>query len=446
MKWDADVHALEVVFVGARQFQPVGAELARELIRVVQVTIEVGGSQRRVVGVQTFPRGCIAGENHFAAQAPRTRSKVHEVVSGPHDVFVVFNDDNGVAEIAELLEDANEAFGVLRVEADARFVKDVGATDQAAAEAGAQRDALRFAAAEGFAGAVQGQVTDPDFAQVAQPRFRLLEESLPNFGFRWREFQALGPFQGIGSGHAQHFRQGAAADEYVLCAFAQARAVARGARGAATVPAEHDAELNFVALLLEVGEKRVEPLESFATFPDQGLLGFSEFTPGAVDGDVVVASGEAEALLPFAHALPAPAGDGVVVDAEFGIGHHALRIDADDVSKAFAPAAGTDGAVEGEQFGAGFGECDSVPFEAVGESPRFSVAVGKPDFARAVPFKKGRFDGIENAGVEIAFVVGCGRDQAVHDEPPGVDVRSDGVGDGVGVARCVHDPAKSLLL
>ena len=60
------------------------------------------------------------------------------MVSGPHDVFVVLNDDNGVAEIAELLEDANEALGVLRVEADARFVKDVGAPDQAAAEAGAQ--------------------------------------------------------------------------------------------------------------------------------------------------------------------------------------------------------------------------------------------------------------------------------------------------------------------
>ena len=244
----------------------------------------------------------------------------------------------------------------------------------------------------------------------------------------------MGPCQGVAGGHAQHFRQGAAADEYVLCAFAQARAVARGAHGAPAVPAEHDAELNFVALFLEVGEKRVQPLESFAAFPDQGLLGFGQLTPGAVNGDVVVPSGEAEALLPFAHALPAPAGDGVVVDAEFGIGHHALRIDADDVPKALAPAAGTDGAVEGEQFGAGFGERNAVPFEAVGESPSSAVAVGKPDFARAVPFKKGRFDGIENAGIEIAFVVSCGRDQAVHDEPPRIGIRSDGVGDGMGLA------------
>ena len=273
-----------------------------------------------------------------------------------------------------------------------------------------------------------------------------MEESLPDFGFGRVELEALGPCQGVGSGQAQHFWQGAAADEYILCAFAQARAVARGARGAATVPAEHDAELNFVALLLEVGEKRVEPLESFAAFPDQGLLGFSEFTPGAVDGDVVVASGEAEALLPFAHALPAPAGDGVVVDAEFGIGHHALRVDANDVSKALAPAARTDGAVEGEEFGAGFGECDSVSFEAVGESPRFAVTVGKPDFARTVPFKKGRFDGIEHAGIEIAFIVGCGRDQTVHDEPPRIGIRSDGIGDGMGRAGGVHDPAESLLL
>ena len=123
-------------------------------------------------------------------------------------------------------------------------------------------------AAEGFARAVQGQVTDPNFAQVAQPRFRLLEQSFADFRFRWREFQALGPCQGVGSGHAEHFRQ-VRPPTNILCAFTQARAVARGARGAATVPAEHDAELNFVALLLEVGEKRVQPLESFATFPDQ---------------------------------------------------------------------------------------------------------------------------------------------------------------------------------
>ena len=146
----------------------------------------------------------------------------------------------------------------------------------------------------------------------------------------------MGPCQGVAGGHAQHFRQGAAADEYVLCAFAQARAEASGAHGAPAVPAEHDAELNFVALFLEVGEKRVQPLESFATFPDQGLLGFGQLTPGAVNGDVVVPSGEAEALLPFAHALPAPAGDGVVVvaspvqrDALVVVGVRVVRIDFD---------------------------------------------------------------------------------------------------------------------
>ena len=104
------------------------------------------------------------------------------------------------------------------------------------------------------------------------------------------------------------------------------------------------------------------------------------------------------------------------------------------MSKALAPAAGADGAVEGEEFGAGFGERHAVPFEAVGESPSFLVAVRKPDFARAVPFKKGRFDGIENAGIEIAFIVGCGRDQTVHDEPPRIGIRSDDIGDGMGLA------------
>ena len=35
---------------------------------------------------------------------------------------------------------------------------------------------------------------------------------------------------------------------------------------------------------------------------------------------------------------------------------------------------------------------------------------------------RGRFD--ESAGIEIAFVVACGRDQTVHDEPPRIGIRA----------------------
>ena len=61
---------------------------------------------------------------------------------------IVFDEDEGVAEVAEIFERAIEEFIVVGMEADGRLIEDVEAGGEARAELAGEADPLQFAAAE----------------------------------------------------------------------------------------------------------------------------------------------------------------------------------------------------------------------------------------------------------------------------------------------------------
>jgi hypothetical protein len=71
-----------------------------------------------------------------------------EVVRGEHHVAVMFDDEDGVAEVAQAANRADEALMVARVQTDAGFVEDVGHADEPKAELRGQAHTLGFAAGE----------------------------------------------------------------------------------------------------------------------------------------------------------------------------------------------------------------------------------------------------------------------------------------------------------
>jgi hypothetical protein len=89
-------------------------------------------------------------------------AEVDDVIGHADGVLVVFDDEHGVAEVAEADEGFEEAIVVALVEADAGFVEDVEDADQAGADLGSEADALGFAAAQGAAFAVERQVAEAD--------------------------------------------------------------------------------------------------------------------------------------------------------------------------------------------------------------------------------------------------------------------------------------------
>ena len=87
----------------------------------------------------------------MAAGDARPGAEVDHVVGRPHRVFVVLDDDHGVALIARAAQRFQQPVVVARVQADRRLVEDVEHADQAGADLRGQPDALALAAGQGRA-------------------------------------------------------------------------------------------------------------------------------------------------------------------------------------------------------------------------------------------------------------------------------------------------------
>src|ERR1700722_743600 len=82
----------------------------------------------------------------------------------------MFDDDDGVAGVAERFEDADEAVGVAGMQADAGFVEDEERVDQARAKASGEIDTLGFAAGKGTRGAIKREIAEADVVEVTEAR------------------------------------------------------------------------------------------------------------------------------------------------------------------------------------------------------------------------------------------------------------------------------------
>ena len=89
--------------------------------------------------------GIRAGRDDFAAAHAGTGTEIDEIVRGPHGLLVVFDDDDGIAHVAQPKKTSQQAFVVARMQTDARLIEDVQDADQAAADLAGQTDALGLA-------------------------------------------------------------------------------------------------------------------------------------------------------------------------------------------------------------------------------------------------------------------------------------------------------------
>ncbi len=106
--------------------------------------------------------------DHLAAVLARTGTQVEDPVGREDGLVIVLDDQDGVAQIAQALEGAQQAGVVARVQADGRLIQHIQHAHQARADLGGQADALGFAAGERARRARQGEVIQADIDQEAQ--------------------------------------------------------------------------------------------------------------------------------------------------------------------------------------------------------------------------------------------------------------------------------------
>ena len=99
----------------------------------------------------------------------RAGAEVEQVVGRLDHLAVVLDQDQRVAQVAEVLQGREQPGVVARVQADRRLVEHVEHAGQAAADLAGQADALALAAGERRRAAGQRQVVEPDVDQELQP-------------------------------------------------------------------------------------------------------------------------------------------------------------------------------------------------------------------------------------------------------------------------------------
>ena len=131
-----------------------------------------------------------AREEQLAAEFAGARTEIDDGVGGFDRVGIVFDDENGVAEIAQGLEDVDQALRVARMQADGRLVENVERADEMRAERSGQLDALRLAARKRGGEAVEREVVEADFVEKLQAGADFVENFVGDFRLRGSQLAA----------------------------------------------------------------------------------------------------------------------------------------------------------------------------------------------------------------------------------------------------------------
>lgn len=96
---------------------------------------------------QHFFDGSFRGD--FAAALSGAGSHVNQIVGSADGVFVMLDDNYGVADVAQAGKGGKQAVVVSLMQTYRRFVKNIEHAGQSGADLGSQTDALGFAAGKG---------------------------------------------------------------------------------------------------------------------------------------------------------------------------------------------------------------------------------------------------------------------------------------------------------
>ena len=134
--------------------------------------------ERCGVGGNFFGR---AGGDEISARFSGAGPEINHVIGTANGFLIVFDHQNGVAQVAQRLQSIEQAAVVARVQADGRLIEHVEYAAQARADLSCQPDALRFPAGKRGRGAVQREIAQTDVKKKFQALGDFGERPAGNF-------------------------------------------------------------------------------------------------------------------------------------------------------------------------------------------------------------------------------------------------------------------------
>ena len=114
----------------------------------------------------------------------RAGTEIENLVGGQHRIGIVLDDKQRVAQIAQALQNFDQAVRIARMQADRRLVEHVERADEVRSERRRKLNTLRFAARQGRGEPVEREIVEPDFVEKAVAAAGSLREFFRRSRFR----------------------------------------------------------------------------------------------------------------------------------------------------------------------------------------------------------------------------------------------------------------------
>ena len=252
------------------------------------------------------------------------------------------------------------------MQADARLVHDEERIDKRRSETCGKVDTLHFAAAQRARRAIQGQITDANFAKIIESRANFVPQH-----FRCRVVrQDVDPGEKIariGNGERRELRKSqknfgsriATSGDFVIQRFRlKAPAIAARAFRVSAITAEQDAHMHFVCLALEPSEKSADAvppivlvifivvITAFLSVDHEVLIRFRQFLEWNVDVDLFARAGSKQIFLRFTKLGTAKGPHHALLDGQAAIRNCTIEIKRNGATESAAFGTGTERIVE----------------------------------------------------------------------------------------------------
>ncbi len=295
---------------------------------------------------------------------------IDDVIGGEDRVLVMLDDDDGVAEVAQAAQRAEQPLIVALVQADRGLVEHIEHAGEAGADLAGEPDALALAARERARGAGERQVFQPDIEQEGQPVADLLEDARGDLVLLLAEArgQAGDPVERVLDREPRDLADMAAVDLDRERLGLEAEALAGLARRLGHEAADLLAgpvRLRLLPAPLHIGDDALEGLPHLigaqaviighadrlgaGAVEDRDLGAVGKLGPGLGHREAEMAGERLQRLAVIGRGRLGPGGDGALLQAERGIRDDHVRVDAHLVAETVAGRAGAEGVVEGEQ-------------------------------------------------------------------------------------------------
>ena len=188
---------------------------------------QIRAGHRRRVAQQLRGR---ALEDDLSAVLAGARPQVHDVVGLADGLFVVLDDDHGVAQISQATQRGQQRAVVALMQTNRRLVKHVQDTGEIRTNLCCQTDALRFPARQRVRAAADAEIADADVVQEPQAVVNLLQDASGDDRLAVGELQRPEHLHGFRDGQVHVLGQPPALHPHGAAFRLQPIALAAGAR------------------------------------------------------------------------------------------------------------------------------------------------------------------------------------------------------------------------